>query len=210
MGMFDTFIVEYKGRELEIQTKRFGSNMDEWRIGDVVEGSPVGIHTYYETVWADSEGNIKHTKDVTSIEIYITLASFVFVDAIVVVKEKESEKKDILITIGSLNSKWSDTNTFINFAVGQLFKKQQQIKKLDNIITSTLADIKYWKRDHTKEESTHYVLRSITKLHHGEFLKLLTDSEFIDALYNKIEKNKNIQVITTTLEIESELEQYKL
>ena len=49
-----------------------------------------------------------------------------------------------------------------------------------------------------------------TKTFFKNFWELLTDSEFIDALYNKIEKNKNIQVITTTLEIESELEQYKL
>jgi hypothetical protein len=209
MGMFDSFFIEYKGSELQVQTKRFGCTLDQWRIGDVVEGAPVGIHTYYETVWADVDGNIKYTQDITSIEIYITLSSFVFVNAFVLVKDHASPKPEVLRIIRNLNKDWADTNKFVNFAVQQLYNKQQKLQKLNSIIDSTLGDIKYWTEDRNKSIHTK-ALKSLYELHHKDFIELTTDKEFINTLLNKIERDRKAPNHSEKLESESELEQYKL
>lgn len=51
MGMFDTFHIQDRGRELAVQSKRFACLLDDYRIGDFVSfdhGTPTGITAWVE------------------------------------------------------------------------------------------------------------------------------------------------------------------
>lgn len=51
MGMFDTFNIQDRGRQLAVQSKHFACLLDEYRIGDFVSfdhGTPTGITAWIE------------------------------------------------------------------------------------------------------------------------------------------------------------------
>ncbi|MBK6741775.1 MAG: hypothetical protein IPG66_01900 [Hydrogenophilales bacterium] len=51
MGMFDTFHIQDRGRELAVQTKQFARVLDEYRLGDFVDfdaETPHGVRAYIE------------------------------------------------------------------------------------------------------------------------------------------------------------------
>lgn len=56
MGMFDTFIVEIEGREVEVQTKRFDRVLARYRVGDVVSGAAPGVQVLTDQVALDAAG----------------------------------------------------------------------------------------------------------------------------------------------------------
>jgi hypothetical protein len=98
MGMFDTFHIHDRGRELVVQSKRFACQLDEYRIGDFVSfdhGPPTGI-----TAWIE---NHKHDwRDPTCpVEwVVILLVDGCFLDAFVSGSESEARQAaDVMVKL---------------------------------------------------------------------------------------------------------------
>jgi hypothetical protein len=53
--MFDSFMIEIDGSEVELQTKLFENILGYYHVGDVVAGATTGIRVYFDNVWFDSE-----------------------------------------------------------------------------------------------------------------------------------------------------------
>lgn len=131
MGMFDSFLVEIDGKQVELQSKRFDQVLARYRTGDVVSGAPTGVRVYLERVGFDAQG--RHTyrdEDVVCWwTVLLVLAYGVFVDY--ESTEGDLETEEALRKIHGLEEEWADAARLLNRLTKSLSEKQARIGQLE-------------------------------------------------------------------------------
>ena len=78
MGMFDSFIVEFKDNTYELQSKCFSKDLSSYRIGDVVDGAYNGTHTYIDELYLDSKQKQTYSDKYSSKPSLLAINSIIF------------------------------------------------------------------------------------------------------------------------------------
>ncbi len=138
MGMFDSFIIDIDGQEIELQTKRFDQSLQVYSLGSVISGAQPGVCVYFDEVDLDESGRMVFQKQEAhrNFIVFIVLVSSVFVDYKVVHERRKNAA--IEFQIQSLKEKWSDTKQFIDFLIQALAKKQHKVQTLEHRIRQGL------------------------------------------------------------------------
>jgi len=79
MGMFDTLGIKFRNKSYRLQTKRFDCTLDDYSVGDVVNGAYPGSQAYIDTLMLDE--NDKSTDDDDFVErfhVIVALSETVF------------------------------------------------------------------------------------------------------------------------------------
>lgn len=128
MGMFDTFIVEINNKEVEIQTKRFDCILQEVRVGETMNGTPMGLQFFYDI----DTINDKH------VGIVIMLYDGIFVDYKIVLGD-HSEDIDVEL-IKYLMEKLRIKHEYLDQRLSTLLKEQnKKLQQKENIISNIKA-----------------------------------------------------------------------
>ncbi len=99
MGMFDAFIISRKCSSCratalrEVQTKAFANILARYRVGDVVEGAPLGEFWLKEDWWCDKCHEEKKIENQYQHQIYLYLVDGLFVGAFGADEYKERRKR---------------------------------------------------------------------------------------------------------------------
>jgi hypothetical protein len=159
MGMFDSFLIEIEDKTIELQSKHFDSVLENYRVGDVVDGAPGGIRVYLENVGLDAEG--KHVWREEEMDkhwtVLLAIAHGVFVDYEVVTGTLD--KETALRRLHALQEKWEDSARLLNRLISALAEKQAKVGDLSSRIYQALDTIKEARRLPVSDEDKHSILR---------------------------------------------------
>jgi len=128
MGMFDTFIIEINNEEVEVQTKRFDCILQEVRVGETMNGTPMGLQFFYDI----DTINDKH------VGIVIMLYDGIFVDYKIALGD-HSEDIDVEL-IKYLMEKLRIKHEYLDQRLSTLLKEQnKKLQQKENIISNIKA-----------------------------------------------------------------------
>ncbi len=158
MGMFDSFIVEIEGREVELQTKRFDRFLQVCRVGSLMAGAPTGIRVYFDQIRLDDRGKpvYRDEEPGETYTVFVVLAYTVFV----AYKPIKGALTDDVIEfqITELQTTWSDSFHLIDFLIRTLAEKQQQIAGLERRVGRALHLIDGARKTRAGETISHHFL----------------------------------------------------
>lgn len=171
MGMFDSFLVKIDNKQVELQSKRFDQVLAQYRIGDVVSGSPVGVRVYLERVGFDAEG--RHVYDDEDVvqrwTVLLVLAHTLFVDY--ELADGDLGTEETLLRIRGLEEQWEDSARLLNRLIKSLAEKQARIEQLEGQINHARGAIDETRRIRAGEAERHGLLpvwEYTKRLHQGE------------------------------------------
>lgn len=175
MGMFDSFLLQIDGHPLALQTKRFQQNLDQWCLGDVVDGAPSGIRVYFERQWlgADYTPHYAEIADTRPVIIFIVLVNAVFTACESV--QTALEDDEIIRHIETLRTQWSDTARTMACWAQRLNERQNEIAALKHRIYRASSLIDYSRQSEDERMNSNSFL-----------LDLKQDEE------HRIDKSKNL------------------
>lgn len=159
MGMFDSFIVEIEGREVELQTKRFDCFLQVCRIGSLMAGAPTGIRVYFDGIRIDDRGNpvYRDEEPGETYTVFVVLAYTVFV-AYKAVKGALTDEV-IEFQIAELETTWRDTFHLIDFLIRTVAEKQQQVADLQRRVDRALHLIDGARKTRAGETISHFLIK---------------------------------------------------
>jgi len=141
MGLYDTLLVTFENRTLELQTKHFECLLETYTEGDVVVGAMSGIQGYFDEVHLDDSG--KQCYDVRNaarmLTVFIVLVDRVFVES--TVTEGELSPDIILLKIEALRQKWMDGGLMRQRLIQALIAGQNTIRQLQVRVRCALHTI---------------------------------------------------------------------
>ena len=131
MGMFDSLYIELDGREQEIQTKRFDCILNNYRLGDWIDGSLPGVRVYFDRLWLDGTGKqvYQEADGLRKTTVFVVLVQGVFVDY--QIHEGEMAAEAIEPALRELRERWNDSARLQGFLVETLRTRQQRIASLE-------------------------------------------------------------------------------
>jgi hypothetical protein len=143
MGMFDSFLVEIGGHEVELQTKRFDSVMACYRPGDVVSGATPGVQVLTDSLALDGDGRPLYgeAEGASYLTIFIVLGYGLY--ASYEAEPGALSEATTLARIRELAAEWDDSARLMTLMVQSIGKKQQRIGHLEgwlNYARSTVTD----------------------------------------------------------------------
>lgn len=159
MGMFDSFIVEIEGREVELQTKRFDRFLQTCRVGSLMAGAPTGVRVYFDQIRLDDRGKpvYRDEEPGETYTVFVVLANTVFVAYKAI---KGALTDDVIeFQIAELKATWSDTFHLIDFLIRTLAEKQQGIAGLERRVSRALRLIDGARKTQAGETVSHFPLR---------------------------------------------------
>ena len=170
MGMFDSFIVEIEGREVELQTKRFDRFLQVCRVGSLMAGAPTGIRVYFDQIRIDERGNSVYRDEEPgeTYTVFVVLAYTVFV-AYKAVKGALTDEV-IEFQIAELQTTWSDTFHLIDFLIRTLAERQRQVAGLEHRVARALHLIDGARKTQAGEAAPRFPLRDkdLERIEKGE------------------------------------------
>lgn len=178
MGMFDSLYIELDGREQEIQTKRFDCILNNYRLGDWIDGSLPGVRVYFDRLWLDGNGKRVYRAEAgceRKVTVYVVLVQGVFVDY--QIHEGELAAEAIEPVLRELRERWSDSARLQGFLVETLRTRQQRIAALEHRlgrVQSIIASARRLKAGET--------LDGLFGLLHEENRKLAAGEEPLDVI----------------------------
>jgi len=176
MGMFDSFIADYKGTTHEIQTKRFENVLDVWKVGDVINQPSFGVQVLYELAEeVNSRLEYAFPED-ANIIIYLVIANGVYVENITT---PYSNDTDVAETINELENKWQDTNRQITTFNTHLNAKQN----LNKIYLDKLNLLAGYINEFRNPEPD---ALGLSKLHFPKLEKINSDSDLVNVLLEEL------------------------
>jgi hypothetical protein len=159
MGMFDSFIVEIEGREVELQTKRFDRFLQVCRLGSLMAGAPAGIRVYFDQLRIDDQGNRVYRDEAPgeTYTVFVVLAYTVFVAYKAV---KGALTDDVIeFQIAELQTTWSDSFHLIDFLIRTLAERQQQVAGLEHRVNRALRMIDGARKNQAGETISHFLIK---------------------------------------------------
>ena len=176
MGMFDSFIADYKGTTHEIQTKRFENVLDVWKVGDVINQPSFGVQVLYELAEeVNSRLEYAFPED-ANIIIYLVIANGVYVENITA---PYSNDTDVAETINELENKWQDTNRQITTFNTHLNAKQN----LNKIYLDKLNLLAGYINEFRNPEPD---ALGLSKLHFPKLEKINSNSDLVNVLLEEL------------------------
>lgn len=176
MGMFDSFIADYKGTTHEIQTKRFENVLDVWKVGDVINQPSFGVQVLYELAEeVNSRLEYAFPED-ANIIIYLVIANGVYVENITA---PYSNDTDVAETINELENKWQDTNRQITTFNTHLNAKQN----LNKIYRDKLNLLAGYINEFRNPEPD---ALGLSKLHFPKLEKINSNSDLVNVLLEEL------------------------
>ena len=177
MGMFDSLYIELDGREQEIQTKRFDCILNNYRLGDWIDGSLPGVRVYFDRLWLDGTGKqvYQEADGLRKTTVFVVLAHGVFVDY--QIHEGELAAEAIEPALRELRERWNDSARLQGFLVETLRTRQQRIASLEQRlgrVQSIIASARRLKGGET--------LGGLFGLWHEEDKKLAAGEEPLDVI----------------------------
>jgi len=176
MGMFDSFIADYKGTTHEIQTKRFENVLDVWKVGDVINQPSFGVQVLYELA-EEVDGRLEYAfPEDANVIIYLVIANGVYVENITA---PYSNDTDVAETINELENKWQDTNRQITTFNTHLNAKQN----LNKIYRDKLNLLAGYINEFRNSEPD---ALGLSKLHFPKLEKINSNSDLVNVLLEEL------------------------
>ena len=178
MGMFDSLYIALDGRETEVQTKRFDCVLAHYRLGDCVDGAAPGVRVYFDELDLDTSGNRVYGRSdeaVRSLTLFVVFVHGVFVEYSI--SEGRLEPPAIQERIRELRERWSDSARLVDFLVGMVRDKQQEIERLKGRINRATATIASARRLRAGEE-----LKGLFRLVHEQDQRLTRGDDPLDVV----------------------------
>jgi hypothetical protein len=189
MGMFDAFLVEVEGHEVEVQTKRFDQLLARYRVGDVVSGAAPGVQVLTEQFALDAAGQLVYEdRDAASRwTLFIVLGHGFFATY-----ELHAGRLSVaarLARIRTLATAWDDSARLLTRMVQSLGEKQAQIERLGawlGYVRATVTDARRLRGGEELEEPLGLERDATWRLKSGEdplgVLEDLLHAEPADAM----------------------------
>jgi hypothetical protein len=178
MGMFDSLYIALDGKETEVQTKRFDSVLSRYRLGDAVDGAAPGVRVYFDDLGLDASGKLIYGRSADaarSLTLFVVFAHGVFVEYRVT--EGRLEPPAIQERIRELRERWSDSARLVDFLVGVVRDKQQEIERLKGRINRATGTIASARRLRAGEE-----LKGLFRLVHEQDQRLTRGDDPLDVV----------------------------
>lgn len=153
MGMFDAFLIDCDNHTVELQTKRFDSVLERYRLGDVVAGAPAGVRVLFDVFRLDASGRQLYGDDPEAIvhTAFLVLAHTVFTDYEVVPGELPAAA--IAARLEELKAAWSDSARVLSRWTEFLAHRQRENAQLERRIWTAVATIDYVRRPRPAEDA---------------------------------------------------------
>jgi len=178
--MFDSLMVEFRGKEYELQTKIFEKVLSSYCIGDIVKGAYPGSHAYLDILYLDDKGKQVSSNDYTErFHIIISLAETVFCEYQVLPWVEDD--KLLIEFLESARDKWKDPSLLIPIILESLRVSVQKAAFYQRHKVAVQRMIDYSKDKNSKNKFADHTINKEIK--------------------NKIDKGQLLDVIQSELEI---------
>lgn len=179
MGMFDSLMVEFRGREYELQTKSFAKVLSSYHVGDLIEGAYPGSHAYLDTLYLDDKGGqINSDNYFERFHIIISLSETVFCEYLVIPWIEDD--KILIQFLEAARTKWKEASLLIPVL-------------LESLRVSNRKKAFYQRQQRSIQHMIDYSIDNTENIFSPHFVNKETK--------NKIDKGQLLDVIQTELEI---------
>ncbi len=135
--MFDNIVIEFQDKEYELQTKRFECVLDNYHVGDVVEGAYLGSHTYIDELLLNEDKQIVYSEVdcMEKFHVLISLSETVFCEYEVI--DWNDDESSLMVLIKEKQQKWKESRLLVSVMLDSLkryaHKECTVLSKLQNI-----------------------------------------------------------------------------
>lgn len=188
--MFDSLMIEFRGKEYELQTKSFAKLLSSYHVGDLIEGAYLGPHAYLDTLYLDDKGEQLNSDDCSErFHVIISLAETVFCEYQIIPWIEDD--KTLLQFLEAARVKWNEPSLLIPVLLEsvRVSNRKKAFYQRQQMSIQHMID---YSRDNTTENKflSHFVNQETkNKIDKGQLLDLIQAE--LEIKFNDSKENTN-------------------